>query len=468
MLFATCGKSEVFLIMKKTNKFIIFLGIFLFAILFFNTKSFAATPIKFSNGETYEFDFSNCELKENYFIILSEKTPTISIFTWDNSVKFYATSRFRFLSDNGPFSFKLLLGSTIPPLSDFDTTSSITFGSDILGYFSNVNVPDENGSFTYYAKTGDIQFSNSKPNFVTTKETLESGNFDKLEINPNEFDYMDNSFVFRILEGIELDGQVVNYYPKMDFKLNYFSKYYFSDVSNSYHPFLIPKSNLGISFETGKSYKFLLLDKSSDNAKIFDSIEFTVAERKAEDVIKDKQDETNSRLDDQNKKLDEQNEKLDEQNKTSKGIWDTIKEVLSYINPFSENFFVYKLISLLIDAIKSLFIPSDDFFSNYFTNLKDWFSDRLGFLFYPFELIMDILDKIVNINFNDPVIHIPDINEPFTNNKLISATTFDFNSLLSNSILKNIHDIYLVGVDVVIVIALVNLAKRKWEEVSTK
>lgn len=454
--------------MKKTNKFIIFLGIFLFAILFFNTKSFAATSIKFSNGETYEFDFSNCELKENYFIILSEKTPTISIFTWDNSVKFYATSRFRFFSDNGPFSFKFLSGSTIPPLSDFDTTSSLTYGSDILGYFSNVNVPDENGSFTYYTKTGDIQFSNSKPNFVTTKETLESGNFDKLEINPNEFDYMDNSFVFRILEGIELDGQIVNYYPKMDFKLNYFSKYYFSDVSNSYHPFLIPKSNLGISFETGKSYKFLLLDKSSDNAKIFDSIEFTVAERKAEDVIKDKQDETNSRLDDQNKKLDEQNEKLDEQNKTSKGIWDTIKEVLSYINPFSENFFVYKLISLLIDAIKSLFIPSDDFFSNYFTNLKDWFSDRLGFLFYPFELIMDILDKIVNINFSDPVIHIPDINEPFTNNKLISATTFDFNSLLSNSILKNIHDIYLIGVDVVIVIALVNLAKRKWEEVSTK
>ena len=454
--------------MKKTNKFIIFLGIFLFAILFFNTKSFAATPIKFSNGETYEFDFSNCELKENYFIILSEKTPTISIFTWDNSVKFYATSRFRFLSDNGPFSFKFLSGSTISPLSDFDTTSSLTYGSDILGYFSNVNVPDENGSFTYYTKTGDIQFSNSKPNFVTTKETLESGNFDKLEINPNEFDYMDNSFVFRILEGIELDGQIVNYYPKMDFKLNYFSKYYFSDVSNSYHPFLIPKSNLGISFETGKSYKFLLLDKSSDNAKIFDSIEFTVAERKAEDVIKDKQDETNSRLDDQNKKLDEQNEKLDEQNKTSKGIWDTIKEVLSYINPFSENFFVYKLISLLIGAIKSLFIPSDDFFSNYFTNLKNWFSDRLGFLFYPFELIMDILDKIVNINFSDPVIHIPDINEPFTNNKLISAATFDFNSLLSNSILKNIHDIYLVGVDVVIVISLVNLAKRKWEEVSTK
>ena len=89
-------------------------------------------------------------------------------------------------------------------------------------------------------------------------------------------------------------------------------------------------------------------------------------------------------------------------------------------------------------------------------------------MFYPFELVIDILNKIANINFSDPVINIPDINDPFTGNKLISATTFDFNSLLSNSILKNIHDIYLIGVDAVIVIALVNLAKRKWEEVSTK
>ena len=188
--------------MKKSNKVIIFLVVFLFAILFFNTKSFAATPIKFSNGETYEFDFSNCELKENYFIILSEKTPTISIFTWDNSVKFYATSSNRFLSDNGPFSYMFFLSSTIPPISNFGSTSSLTFGSSILGYCSNVNVTDKNGSFTYYTKSGDIQFSKSKPSFTTTKETLESGNFDRLEISPNEFDIRDSSFVFRILDGI--------------------------------------------------------------------------------------------------------------------------------------------------------------------------------------------------------------------------------------------------------------------------
>ena len=79
MLFATCGKSEVFLIMKKSNKVIIFLVVFLFAILFFNTKSFAATPIKFSNGETYENDFYNFELKLFYYIV-RENSYNINIY----------------------------------------------------------------------------------------------------------------------------------------------------------------------------------------------------------------------------------------------------------------------------------------------------------------------------------------------------------------------------------------------------
>ena len=94
-------------------------------------------------------------------------------------------------------------------------------------------------------------------------------------------------------------------------------------------------------------------------------------------------------------------EQLDEEkahHETSKGIFATLKEVLSYINPFSENFFVYKLIDLLVNALKSLFIPRDDFFNTYFEELKTWFSDRLGFLSYPLELILDLLNRILNIN----------------------------------------------------------------------
>lgn len=156
---------------------------------------------------------------------------------------------------------------------------------------------------------------------------------------------------------------------------------------------------------------------------------------------------------------------LNDVNETNKSIWDTLKEVASFLNPFSENFFVYKLIDLLIEGIKSLFVPADNFFSNYFTELKNWFSDRLGFLFYPFELIIDILNKILNINFENPAFSVPDINEPFTDSKLISAFTFNFNDLLENESLKTVHDIYLILVDAVIVFSLVNLLHKKIEEV---
>lgn len=177
--------------------------------------------------------------------------------------------------------------------------------------------------------------------------------------------------------------------------------------------------------------------------------------------IKNSQDVTND-------KLDEQTEAIKNQTETNKNIFEKIGEMLSYINPLSPNFFVYKLIELLIEAIKSLFIPSGDFFNNYFTELKDWFSNRLGFLFYPFELVIDILNKMLNINFANPVFNIPDIHEPFTNKLLISATIFNLNSLVESGPLKVIHDIYLICLDAFIIFELVNLFKRKYEEVTTK
>ena len=44
---------------------------------------------------------------------------------------------------------------------------------------------------------------------------------------------------------------------------------------------------------------------------------------------------------------------------------------------------------------------------------------------------------------------------------LIGATHFSFNTLLENEVFRNIHNIYLVVVDVIIVFALVNLLKHK-------
>ena len=82
--------------------------------------------------------------------------------------------------------------------------------------------------------------------------------------------------------------------------------------------------------------------------------------------------------------------KLDEQNETSKSILGKIGDILSYINPFSENFFAYKLVDLIINGLKSLFIPKNlDFLENF----KNTMSDKLGFIAsIPLQLIDFIID----------------------------------------------------------------------------
>lgn len=159
-------------------------------------------------------------------------------------------------------------------------------------------------------------------------------------------------------------------------------------------------------------------------------------------------------VEDLNQKTEEQTNAIKENTEVNKNIFQQIIELPG------------KLVSMLLDAIKSLFIPNDDFLSNYFNDLFNWFCDRLGFLSYPVELFVNILNKILNINFAEPILNIPDIREPFTNELFIYATTFNLNSLLTNDTLKNVHDIYLIVVDAVIIFALVNLAKNKFEEVT--
>lgn len=94
-------------------------------------------------------------------------------------------------------------------------------------------------------------------------------------------------------------------------------------------------------------------------------------------------------------KIDDTNSKLDDVNETSKGIWGTVKNILSYINPFSENFFAYKLIELLIDGLKKLIVPDNFDFINDF---KDVLENKLGFIAsVPLQLldyILSLKDKI--------------------------------------------------------------------------
>lgn len=78
----------------------------------------------------------------------------------------------------------------------------------------------------------------------------------------------------------------------------------------------------------------------------------------------------------------------------NKSILEKLGDILSYINPFSDNFFVYKLIDLLGELLEFLFIPSDDSIKA----LTDSVSGKFGFVGTIQESIQNLESFTTDIN----------------------------------------------------------------------
>lgn len=72
---------------------------------------------------------------------------------------------------------------------------------------------------------------------------------------------------------------------------------------------------------------------------------------------------------------------------------DGILGILDYLNPFSENFFAYKLLELLGDLLKSLFVPSED----RITAIQNTVSSKFDFVESIKISINSLADMLSNI-----------------------------------------------------------------------
>lgn len=102
---------------------------------------------------------------------------------------------------------------------------------------------------------------------------------------------------------------------------------------------------------------------------------------------------------------------------------------------------------------------------NKFTDLLNYFKERFGFLTYPFEFLISFAQRILSINYSDPVIHIPELKEPFGGNVIFNGLDFNFNSLLNNNTFSYIYNIYLIAVDFIVIVLFIFLCKKQIEEV---
>lgn len=246
--------------------------------------------------------------------------------------------------------------------------------------------------------------------------------------------------------------------------LNNESPYYKEINEENYFEFWyeIPASAYEELLTGGQQYLFNLHYECNDDT-FDDDIYATWGGLTPEDI---ERNEELIAIQEQTQAIQEQTEVLQEQVETSKNIFSRIGEILSYINPLSENFFAYKLIELLINALKSLFIPSDGFFVNWISDLNDYFADRFGMLYYPFSLVIDFLGRVYNIGNNlgnGFVISFPDLK--LMDATLIPAFSYDFAVLLQNETFSNIYQIYLICVDVVLILGLLILIKNTFTDV---
>lgn len=96
-----------------------------------------------------------------------------------------------------------------------------------------------------------------------------------------------------------------------------------------------------------------------------------------------------------------------------KDVISGIGNILSYLNPFSDNFFGLKIVELLSDSLKYLFVPEN----NPFSGLSDKFNEKFAFVSQVKDLANSLLGDIdygydnipsFNINYNGTEVSIID------------------------------------------------------------
>lgn len=145
--------------------------------------------------------------------------------------------------------------------------------------------------------------------------------------------------------------------------------------------------------------------------------------------------------------------KLNTAEKTRKGILKTLIDLPKNI------------VNLFIDGFKKLFIPSSSFFKDKFTELNEFFTKKLGILFYPFELFNDFIDLLFNfMKKGDGILKIPDIREPFSKHILIHSVNYnlgnDFKTLLGDY-----YVIYEGFMYSIIFLLFINFLRKYWKDI---
>lgn len=166
-----------------------------------------------------------------------------------------------------------------------------------------------------------------------------------------------------------------------------------------------------------------------------------------------RQDVSSSDVGKVNDSVDKGNQLQQEANETSKGI---LGKITDFFGSFFEN---------IINSLKSLFIPDDGYFSDFFNRLNQLFSDKLGILYAPVDLFIKFLQGIQNADVGSSVgLTFPGMK--WEDTVIIEETVVNFD--LINEKFPELQEKIYFATDVMMIGAVIVLFEKKVEEVVNK
>ena len=119
-----------------------------------------------------------------------------------------------------------------------------------------------------------------------------------------------------------------------------------------------------------------------------------------------------------------------------------------------------------IDVDINQFISDNiDNIDSFTSKMVAWSKLHFGFLTYPFELIYYFMSEVSSIDYDEPILTIPEFKSPLDGTVFFNGVDFNFNSILNIDIVNTIHNIYFIIVDVILIFLFVNLCYKVYEEV---
>lgn len=152
----------------------------------------------------------------------------------------------------------------------------------------------------------------------------------------------------------------------------------------------------------------------------------------------------------------EGNQIAQEGNQIAQDTANTTHSIFDKISDFFAGFF-----DGIINALKSLFIPDDEFFSDFFTRLNDFFSEKLGALYTPIDLFIRLLQAIQNASAGNAGIPFPGLK--WQDTYLIEPQTVNLQTIADD--FDGLQDKIYFVTDVIMVGAVIWLLQSKLREV---